>query len=57
MAKKTNAPSIDEALADALSDHMMATYGRRPTQSEMWDIYWAAVNTIDEVIEEAAKDG
>jgi hypothetical protein len=34
----TSEHDIDEPLAAALSDYIMAAFGRRPTHDEMWDI-------------------
>lgn len=46
---------IGEPLAAALSDYMMAAFGRRPTVNEMWDIYWAAVDAIEQAATEGCK--
>ena len=45
-----NEPLAAVPLAHALSDYMMAAFGRRPTRDEMWDIYWVAVDAIEQAV-------
>jgi hypothetical protein len=47
MPNETTEHDIGEPLREALADHMLVVFGRRPTQNEMWDIYWSACDAID----------
>lgn len=55
MTEQTTVRGISDALATALSNYMLAVYGRRPTKSEIWDIYCSTIDAIDKAAKGGAK--
>jgi hypothetical protein len=47
MPNETTDHDIVEQIREALAYHMYVVFGRRPTQNEMWVIYWSACDAID----------